>query len=210
MVGGIILAVWGGPKKRINGLLGGMIFIGVFWGIGFGIGRSPIIWMVTAFIGMLFIPTLNGSSQAIWQSKVPPNKQGRVFAARGVIAQAAGAFAMVAVGPLADLYFEPAMAADGSLAGTFGNLVGTGPGAGMGLMMLISGIISTIVAIVAYSVYKIRNVETIVPDSDHPTVLLEDYKERLNRAYNRKKLTKEKCLELYNKKKTIFGLDRAE
>lgn len=206
LVGGILLAVWGGPKRKINGLLGGMIFIGVFWGIGFGIGRTSIIWMVTAFLGMLIIPTLNGSSQAIWQSKIPPNKQGRVFAARGVIAQAASAFSMVLVGPLADLYFEPAMMPEGSLVDIFGSWVGTGPGAGMGLMVLISGIISTFVALIAYSFKNIRDVESIVPDADHPTIILEDYKERLNAAYKKRKITGEQCQLLYNRKKEALGL----
>jgi DHA3 family macrolide efflux protein-like MFS transporter len=209
LVGGILLAVWGGPKRKINGLLGGMIFIGVFWGVGFGIGRTPIIWMATALLGMLILPTLNGSSQAIWQSKVPPNKQGRVFAARGVIAQAASAFSMVLVGPLADWYFEPAMMPEGGLSDLFGSWVGTGPGAGMGLMILISGVVATVVALVAYCIKNIRDVETIVPDADHPTVILEDYKERLNAAYKKRKITGEQCLELYRKKKKALGLDSA-
>ncbi len=167
VIGGIMLAVWGGPKKKINGLLGGMIVAGIGFSIGFGIGQSPLFWMAAGFLTMLLMPTLNGSSQAIWQSKVPANKQGRVFAARGVIAQGASAFSMILVGPLADKIFEPAFMPDGSMAEQFGWLVGTGPGAGMGFMILVSGLISTMVAIIAYGVRTIREVETLVPDADH-------------------------------------------
>ncbi|MCK5039069.1 MAG: MFS transporter [Thermoplasmata archaeon] len=167
VIGGIMLAIWGGPKKKINGLLGGMMIAGIGFSIGFGIGQTPIIWMIAGFLTMLMMPTLNGSSQAIWQSKVPANKQGRVFAARGVIAQGASAFSMILVGPLADKVFEPAFMPGGSLADQFGWLVGTGPGAGMGFMILVSGLISTMVAIIAYSIRTIREVETLVPDADH-------------------------------------------
>ena len=200
VAGGIILAVWGGPRKKINGLLGGMIIIALLFGIGFGIGRTPLMWMVFGFSAMMLLPTLNGSSQAIWQSKVPANKQGRVFAARGVIAQGAGAMAMIIVGPLADLYFEPAMSIRGSLAPTFGWLVGTGPGAGMSLMILLTSMASMVVAIIAFNTKFIRNVERIVPDAD-PKYRLEDYKKRLVRAFKAGKLTKVETKELYSKEK---------
>ncbi|MCK5397271.1 MAG: hypothetical protein KAJ33_03375, partial [Thermoplasmata archaeon] len=186
--------------KKINGLLGGMIIIALLFGIGFGIGRTPIMWMIFGFAAMMLLPTLNGSSQAIWQSKVPANKQGRVFAARGVIAQGAGAVAMVIVGPLADWYFEPAMSLRGSLAPTFGWLIGTGPGAGMSLMILLSSMASMFVAIIAFNIKKIRNVERIVPDAD-PKYRLADYKKRLVRAIKADKLTEPEAKDYYMKQK---------
>jgi MFS family permease len=167
LIGGIALAIWGGPKKKIHGLLGGMMLIGVLFAVGFGIGRTPIIWMIFGFTTMLFVPILNGSSQAIWQSKVPANKQGRVFAARAVIAQGASAISMLVAGPLADKIFEPAMAAGGSMAGKFGWLVGTGPGAGMALMIFVSSMITAFVALIGYSVREIREVETLIPDAEN-------------------------------------------
>jgi MFS family permease/ribosomal protein S18 acetylase RimI-like enzyme len=165
-IGGILLAVWGGPKRKINGLLGGMVAAGIIFGIGLGIGRDMFVWMIAVFLAMITIPTLNGSSQSIWQSKVPANKQGRVFAARAVIAQMASVFAMLLVGPLADQVFEPAMMPSGALAEQFGWLVGTGPGSGMALMMLISGLFCSIVALIAFGIPSIRDVEKLIPDHD--------------------------------------------
>ncbi|MBA3044954.1 MAG: MFS transporter [Candidatus Thermoplasmatota archaeon] len=206
VAGGLLIAIWGGPRRKINGLLGGMIVIAVIFAIGFGMGQTPIIWMIFGFMAMLLIPTLNGSSQAIWQSKVPANRQGRVFAARMVIAQGAGAAAMVIVGPLADFYFEPAMAVHGSLAPTFGWLVGTGPGAGMGLMILLSSLLAAMVGAVAYQIRIIRNVERIIPDAD-PKSWLDDYRQRLTRAYRKGKLTEDQCKEMYLEKKAKLGLN---
>jgi DHA3 family macrolide efflux protein-like MFS transporter len=209
VVGGVLLAVWGGPRRRINGLLGGMIAVSAIFGIGFGIGQTPVIWMIFGFMAMLLIPTLNGSSQAIWQSKVPADRQGRVFAARMVIAQSAGAAAMILVGPLADFYFEPAMAVKGSLAPTFGWLVGTGPGAGMALMILLSSFISMFVGIIAYRIRIIRNVERIIPDAD-PKSRLADYKKMLVRAYRKGKISRDRCKKLYLIEKAKLKLKSAE
>jgi len=74
---------------------------------------------------------------------------------------------MLASGPLADLLFEPAMREPNSaLAKLFGWLTGTGPGAGMALIMLISGALIVVIAIVTFLTPRVRNVETILPDFD--------------------------------------------
>jgi len=45
-------------------------------------------------------------------------------------------------------------------------LVGVGPGAGMSLMVLLSGIIGVGVGLIVYAIPSVRNVETILPDFD--------------------------------------------
>ncbi|MBP6789519.1 MAG: hypothetical protein KA170_18165, partial [Candidatus Promineofilum sp.] len=69
-------------------------------------------------------------------------------------------------GPLADRVFEPAMQGGGAVAALFGPLVGTGPGAGMGLMVALSGVFGAAVGLVGYLVPAVRNVEQILPDFD--------------------------------------------
>jgi hypothetical protein len=118
---------------------------------------------------MLFLPIINGSNQAIWQAKVPPDVQGRVFATRLLIAQTSVPIAMLLAGPLADRVFEPGMAVGGSLATTFGQWVGTGPGTGMALMFIISGILGVFVGLGGYGARVIRNAEDILPDHDAKT-----------------------------------------
>jgi DHA3 family macrolide efflux protein-like MFS transporter len=110
---------------------------------------------------------INSSNQAIWQSKVPPDIQGRVFSVRRLIAQITAPLAMLIAGPLADVVFEPAMKNPGSpLAMVFGRIAGTGIGAGMGLIMIFSGLAIVVIALLAYLTPRIRNVETILPDHD--------------------------------------------
>jgi DHA3 family macrolide efflux protein-like MFS transporter len=165
VVGGLAMSIWGGPKRRIRGLLGGTTVVGV--GIAMlGVGQSPIAWIFASFFTLLVIPTVNGCSQAIWQSKVAPDVQGRVFATRLLIAQVSSPASMLLAGPLADRFFEPSMMASGSLSRMFGPMVGIGRGAGMGLMFVISGILCTIASFVAYSLRIVREAEIILPDFD--------------------------------------------
>lgn len=166
VAGGLIMSAWGGPKRKVNGILLGMTLEGLLGPFIIGIGKSTVAWAVGAFNALLFIPTLNGSNQAIWQSKVPPPLQGRVFAVRRMIAQATFPVAVLLAGPLADNLFEPAMQGEGFLAAAFGWLVGTEPGSGMSLMLVLSGILAAAVGLGGYLFPAIRNAEDILPDFD--------------------------------------------
>lgn len=166
VAGGLLLSTWGGPKRRIHGVLIGMILISLLGAIPLGISRTLLLWATGAFFTQFFLPILNGSNQAIWQAKVAPDVQGRVFSVRRLIAQATAPMALLMAGPLADLVFEPALQPDGNLAGTFGWLVGTGPGAGMGLMFVISGLLSALIGLSGYAFRAVRDVENILPDHD--------------------------------------------
>ncbi|HEY5596026.1 MAG TPA: MFS transporter, partial [Candidatus Bipolaricaulota bacterium] len=102
VAGGLLLGIWGGPKRRVHGLLWGITLASLGGELLLGVGRELLLWASAAFLGAFFIPILNGSNQAIWQAKVDPGVQGRVFAARRLIAQVTAPLAMALAGPLAD------------------------------------------------------------------------------------------------------------
>ncbi len=166
VVGGLALSVWGGPKRRVDGVLLGMVGSGLLGLTLPGMGQTPLIWMAGAFLTMLFIPTSNGSNQAIWQSKVPPQYQGRVFATRALIASISAPIGMMIAGPLADVVMTPSMMPGGALSGMFGWLVGVGPGAGIGLLFVLLGIVVTLVSLSGYAFKTIRDVEKDIPDHE--------------------------------------------
>ena len=170
VVGGIVLSAWGGPKKRVNGVLFGMMLSSLLGLTLLGLGGDPLVWMAASFMNMLFIPFVNGSNQAIWQSKVPPEMQGRVFAVRSQIAQISAPVAMAITGPLTDRFLTPTMDVGGSLAPVFGWLVGVGPGAGISLLFVFMGVAGFLTGLVGYLFPQIRNVEEIIPDHDHVLV----------------------------------------
>jgi MFS family permease len=166
VVGGLVMSAWGGPKRRVHGVLAGWVGASLMEGILMGTGRSLPVWVTASFLGALFIPVINGSNQAIWQAKVAPDVQGRVFSIRRLIAWFVNPVAMLIAGPLADIILEPAMRTDGALTGAFGWLVGVGPGAGMGLIFVFCGLLAAFVGIGGYAIPAIRDVETILPDHE--------------------------------------------
>ncbi len=167
ILGSLLITAWGGPKKKVMGVLFGWAFSGLLSLSLMGLGREGILWAVGAFFGSFFGPVINSSNQAIWMSKVAPDIQGRVFSVRRLIAQITAPVGMAVAGPLADQLFEPAMATTQSWLGAqFGWISGTGPGTGMSLILLICGVLTVLVIVFALTNPNIRNVETIIPDHD--------------------------------------------
>ncbi|MGB9134691.1 MAG: MFS transporter [Candidatus Bathyarchaeia archaeon] len=165
LIGSIVLTIWGGPKRRIHGVLLGFISMGLLGGT-MGLFSVPFGWAAIMFMLMLVSPLINTSNQAIWQAKVEPDVQGRVFSTRRLIAQVSAPPAMLMAGFLADSFFEPGMKVGGSIAESFGWLVGTGPGAGMALMIVITGMLGAVLTLGVYGIRAVRDVETILPDHD--------------------------------------------
>lgn len=166
VLGGLLLSIWGGPKKRIHGVLLGMVGASLLGKILMGVGSSLALWLVASFFSSFFIPIINGSNQGIWQAKVSPDVQGRVFATRRLIAQITSPLAMLTAGPLADYFFEPAMINKTTLNALFSWIVGSDKGSGMSLMFIIFGLLGILVGFGGYLFKEIRNAESILPDYD--------------------------------------------
>jgi MFS transporter, DHA3 family, macrolide efflux protein len=165
VAGGLAMSIWGGPQRRIHGVFGGLILVNLGRAV-MGLGQEVYVWSIAGFFVLFFIAVCNSSNQAIWQSKTPTDVQGRVFAARRVTGQLSFPLSGLIAGPLSDQWFEPAMIAGGSLASVFGGIVGTGPGAGMSLLILFAAIIGIMVPSLSYAIPAFRNVEDIIPDND--------------------------------------------
>ncbi|MFC2078301.1 MFS transporter, partial [Candidatus Bipolaricaulota bacterium] len=109
VVGGLLVSLWGGFKRKMKSILLGEALTGVTALLCFGLVRSLPFWILAAGIGAIFGPFVNGASQSIWQAKVAPDVQGRVFSARRMIAFGIGPVVPVLAGMLADYVTEPAM-----------------------------------------------------------------------------------------------------
>ena len=163
LLGGVTISIWGGPNRKIHGLLTGS----AIWKLGLltlSLALEIRLKMIAAFVSGFSSPFPSSSNQAIWLSKIEPNIQGRVFAARFLIAQIPTALGAAIAGMLADNFFEPAMKSNGILAPVFGNIFGTQTGAGMALMMSISSICGALIAFSGYGFPLLRDVEKIIPD----------------------------------------------
>jgi hypothetical protein len=164
LVGTLVMSAWGGPRRRVNGVLGFLMVAGAAM-ILMGL-RPSIPLMAVAGFGLMFtMPIINGSSQAIWQSKVPSDLQGRVFSVRRMIAWSTLPLAYLIAGPLADNVFKPLLTEGGALAGSVGRVLGVGPGRGIGLMFVVIGFLAILAAGSGYLNPRIRRVEDELPDA---------------------------------------------
>jgi hypothetical protein len=167
VIGGIGMSAWGGFKKRVHGVLLGWMLSSLAGSIIFGLGRGLPVWAPAIFISGLFIPLVNGSNQAIWQAKVAPDLQGRVFSARRLIAWFTNPISPIIGGTLADFVLEPAMKLPGSgLAQIAGPLFGTGAGSGMSLLIALCGVGGFLVGLSGYFIPAILHAETALPDHE--------------------------------------------
>ncbi|MCC7362400.1 MAG: MFS transporter [Anaerolineales bacterium] len=166
VVGGLAMGAWGGFKRRVHGVLLGWIVGSLFGQVLYGLGLSLPVWAVAGFVGALLVPIVNGSNQAIWQAKVAPDVQGRVFATRRLIAWLTTPLTPLIAGALADRVLEPGLAVGGPLVGAFGWLVGSGPGAGLALLVITTGALATAVGLLGYLFPAVRDAESRLPDHD--------------------------------------------
>jgi MFS family permease len=164
LLSSLMMSAWRGPERRISGVLGSELVFGL--GILL-IGLRPSVLLVGlgAVVAHLALPVGNVTNQAIWQAKVAPEVQGRVFALRQMVARAATLLAYLLAGPLADRVFDPLLTIHGPLAGSIGHLVGTGPGRGMGLIFALLGALTLLTALGGYLSPRLRLVERELPDA---------------------------------------------
>lgn len=104
LVGGLLLGVWGGFRRRVTTSLFGVA------GIGVGIllvGLAPVSLFAMAVFGMILGGVMsslaNGPLLAIFQANVAPGMQGRVFTLLGSGSAAMMPLGLAIAGPLAEV-----------------------------------------------------------------------------------------------------------
>jgi MFS family permease len=158
VTGAIILSAWGGTKRRIHGMLAGFMGAGLSKTV-FGFGQVPLVWIPAQFCSSLNFPLLGSSETAIWMEKIAPEIQGRVFAANALVVQSVSAIALLIAGPLADRVFEPALQQNNRLTSLFHAIVGTGAGAGISLLYILTSMTLVLIGLGGYVLPTLRRVE---------------------------------------------------
>jgi MFS transporter, DHA3 family, macrolide efflux protein len=172
-VGSLLMSAWGGPKRRMHGALLGWIAYCLFGNILFALGDGLGVWIPAILVAGLGSNIGIATSQAILQAKVAPDVQGRVFSARRLLTWFPDTFTPILGGLLADYVMEPAMRSPGLLSSLFGWMVGTGPGSGMAVMMIVFGLLTILTMCSGYLIPRIRNLEDLLPDHDQLSKLEE-------------------------------------
>jgi MFS family permease len=139
IVGGVILSLWGGTKRRIHNVLvggAGACLLGVAW---LGLGQIVLIWAIGSFFFAFFEPFVEGGNIAIWQVKVPADVQGRVFSARHLLVQIPYLFGILIAGYLAETV-------------------------AIRTVLICVGLIGMVIFITGYFFQNIRRAEEFLPD----------------------------------------------
>jgi MFS transporter, DHA3 family, macrolide efflux protein len=166
VVGGLIVSVWGGPRRKIHGVLLGCASSFLWGDLFLGLGSTLPSWVIGAIGGAVVIPLMDSSNMAILQAKVAPAMQGRFFALFHMARQSLVPVGYLLAGLLADRWLEPAMMPGGTLASHLGWLVGTGPGAGIALLFVGTALLGSTVCLAGYLFPAVRNIEDNLVDYD--------------------------------------------
>lgn len=163
LAGSITMGIWGGPKRRILGVIGFMVLCGLFAMLG-GLRASIPLLTIAAFGYFFSMPLIAGCTTVIWQSKIALDVQGRTIAMSTMVMTSTLPLAALIAGPLADKVFEPLLMKGGLLAGSVGRVIGVGAGRGIALMFIIVGLLTLVISLVGFLNPRIRLVEDELPD----------------------------------------------
>ncbi len=104
IVGGLILGVWGGFKKKIRTMA-----LGLF-GMGFGLATFGFLPPNAYFVSIgviifaaIMIVITNGPLNALVKEKIPPEMQGRVFTVMGSMITATVPIGLIIAAPIAEI-----------------------------------------------------------------------------------------------------------
>jgi hypothetical protein len=159
--GASLIAVWGGTRPRIHTLLPGVLLTGIMF-LVYGTARTPLLLGASLFLLLLPLPISNALFISILQIKTPPDMQGRIFSIIAQLGFVGAATSFLLTGPLVDRVLEPAVATPGWRL--FAPVVGSQPGAGIGLLLVVVGLIILTSTLAMYSLPRVRQLEMTLPD----------------------------------------------
>jgi MFS family permease len=174
VAGSMIMAVWSGPKKKINAVLLSGTVLGAALVIA-GPQQHPLWLAASFFLFAMCIPMGLSSAGAIWLSKTAHDLVGRVTATTTTLAQLCFPVACVIAPFLTDRVFVPLLVPDGSLAPTaVGALFGTGPQRGVGLLLTAMGLTTIVLSVAAFASPRLRFIEDELPEMSTPPIELSE------------------------------------
>jgi DHA3 family macrolide efflux protein-like MFS transporter len=102
IIGGIIMASWGGFRNRIHTMTFASLIMSF---CTFALGVVPFFWLYLALMMItgISMPFFNTPSMVLLQEKVEPDFMGRVFGVMGMISSSMMPMGMLVFGPVADI-----------------------------------------------------------------------------------------------------------
>jgi MFS family permease len=161
IAGALVISAGGRIGSRMNTVMLGIVAAAIFLGVA-GVARGAPALGASLCLMVFALAFTDAPFWSILQAKVAPDLQGRVFAAYLQVMTLMSPLAFLAAGPLADRIFEPARRRPAWHS--VGWLVGVGPGAGMGMMFVVAGVVILALSLAVYAVPAVRRLEADLPD----------------------------------------------
>ncbi|MBB2914119.1 MFS family permease [Streptosporangium becharense] len=158
-----LVSVWGGPKRRVRGLLGLSLVLAAATVIG-SLRPNVAMIAVAAFLFMGALAAFLSTNQSIWQAKVEPGMLGRVGALQNMVISIPQLIAYCTAGVLAERVFEPLVGRDAVASPGLTVLIGDGPGRGIALLIMITGGLIVLSVTAAALHPRLRHLENELPD----------------------------------------------
>ncbi|MFF4085001.1 amino acid adenylation domain-containing protein [Streptomyces sp. NPDC001777] len=167
--GGLAMAFWGGTRRRADGMIGMTIGMGLATAL-IGLRPEPVLMGVGLFLWWVCNALLNAHWLAILQAKVGLELQGRVVATNQMLATGLMPLGFLLTPLLLNHLFDPLVGQTPFLqiAG------GTGPGRGMGLLMITGGLLLAGWGVLGLRYRPLRHIESRLPDISTAEVVADD------------------------------------
>lgn len=148
------------PKKKLPVMYLGsfMCLMGIML---FGMGRNLYQWCAIVFFGCFGAPIYSTCQTAILRERVSVDMQGRIFSLQGMITGMLSPVGYLLGAVLADRVCEPFMQKTGGVQQVLSAFVGTGEGAGIGLIFVTAGAAGIILLAVLSQSRKIKELDSI-------------------------------------------------
>lgn len=148
MLGGsIVIGIKGIKKNHIRILTGSLALSGLFMALT-GMSTHMTFILPACMLFFVTLPFVNTCADVLIRVSIPNQLQGRVWGLISLLTQIGYVAAYGLCGVLADQVFEPLLKEGGQLAPTIGQIIGTGEGRGIGLMLITAGILMAATAFI--------------------------------------------------------------
>lgn len=147
LLGSVLTTLLPRPKKPLRVVFVCTAVSFLLCDLLWGLGRNVFIWAFAAAAGNFPLPMLNANLSTVIRMQIPPDRQGRVFAAQGTLQFCMIPLGYLLGGWLCDRVMEPLMRSGSAWARFFSTLVGTGAGSGIAVLFLLTGLIGGLISL---------------------------------------------------------------
>jgi len=161
LLGAVLVTLAPAPRRRVRTIFVACAVSFALCEPLLGLGRTPWVWALAMAGGALPLPFVHASLSVILRTAIPVDLQGRVFAARDTLQFGTIPAGLFLGGLLSDHLLEPLMGGSSTLALALSHLVGTGPGAGMACLFLLTGTGGVVVSVLGLRSGVLRQLDGV-------------------------------------------------